>query len=103
MRRNLRWLDFATPTPENIRVRDRDSARIQMPIDRHFVLEEQLFIGSVRYSHDVDVLEFRPGFAPVAMRQDMMTANLAACLDLTPRRHCPVKQRVEPRDTHTAC
>src|SRR5947208_12249637 len=87
MRRNLRWLDFATPTPENIRVRDRDSARIQMPIDCRLVVEEQLFIGAVRYSHDVDVLEFRAGFAPVAVRQDMMTANLAARFNFATGRH----------------
>src|SRR5262249_48995381 len=101
MRRNLRWLDFAAPTPENIRVRDRDTTRIQMPINRHFVIQQQLFISPVRYSHDVDVLEFRPGFAPVAVSQNMMTANLAACLDLTPGRHCPVKQCIKTRDADT--
>ena len=62
-----------------------------MPINRHFVVEEQLFIGSVRYSHDVDVLEFRPGFAPVAMRQNMMTADLAARFNFATGGHCPVK------------
>jgi hypothetical protein len=39
-----------------------------MPIDSGFVLQQQLFIRTVRHGHDVDVHEFRAGFAPVAMR-----------------------------------
>ena len=44
-----------------------------MLINRRLMIEEQSFIRAVRHSHDVDVPEFRPGFAPVAMRQDMMS------------------------------
>jgi hypothetical protein len=33
-----------------------------------FVIEQQLFIGAVRHGHDVDVLELRSRFTPIAMR-----------------------------------
>jgi hypothetical protein len=39
-----------------------------MPIDRRFMIEEQLFVLAMRYSHDVDVPKLRAGFAPIAMR-----------------------------------
>src|SRR4029453_7656711 len=99
VRRNLRWFDLAAPAPENIRVRNGDAAQPKMLIDGRLVIQEQLFISAVRHSHDVYVLEFRPGLAPVAMRQNMMAADLAACFDFTTRRYCPVKQGVESRNT----
>ena len=102
MRRNLRWLDLAAPAPEDVRVRNWDSARIKMPINGGLVIEQQLLIRAVRNSHDVDVLEFRPRFAPVAMRQNMVAADFPTRLNFTTGRHRPMKQRVEPRDTHAA-
>jgi hypothetical protein len=39
-----------------------------MLIDGRLMIEEQSLICTVRHSHDIDVLEFRAGFAPVAMR-----------------------------------
>jgi hypothetical protein len=39
-----------------------------MLINRRFVLEEHSLIRTVRHGHDVDVLKFRAGFPPVAMR-----------------------------------
>src|ERR1051326_597313 len=56
MRRNLRRLDFAAAAPENIRVRDWDSARMKVPIDCRFVIEEQLFIGAVAHGTDKQLL-----------------------------------------------
>jgi hypothetical protein len=61
-----------------------------------------LFIGAVRHGHDVDVLELRSGFAPVAMRQNVVTANFSACFNFTTVRHRPMKERVESGDPHTA-
>src|SRR4029079_15901503 len=99
MRRNLRRFDFAAPTPEDVRVRDWNPARIKMPINSSFVLQQQLFVGAVRHGHDVDVSEFRAGLAPVTMRQDMMSANFAARSNFAAGRYCPMKQRVESRHT----
>ena len=40
----------------------------KMLINRRLMIEEQSLIRAVRHSHDVDVPEFRAGFAPVAVR-----------------------------------
>ena len=69
-----------------------------MSIDCGLVIEEPLFVGAVRDRHDVHVLKFRTGFAPVAMSENMMPANFAAGLDLAPGWHRPMKQCVETRD-----
>ena len=73
-----------------------------MLINRRLMIEEQSLIRAVRHSHDVDVLEFRPRFAPVAMRQDMMSSDFAARFNFTAGRYRPMKQRVESRHTHAA-
>ena len=69
-----------------------------MSIYRRLVIEEPLLVGAVRDRHDIDVFEFRAGFAPITMCQDMMPANFAAGLDLAPGRHRPMKQSIEARD-----
>ena len=53
-----------------------------MTIDRGLVFEQQLFVGSMRHRHDIDVLEFQAGFAPIAMSQNVMPADLAARFQL---------------------
>src|SRR6266513_4191439 len=102
MQRNFRRLDLAAPAPEDVCIGDRNAARLEMSINGRFVLKQQLFVRSVRNSHDVYILEFRAGFAPIAMRQNMMSPDFAARLDFAPRRHRPMKKRVEARDTHSA-
>jgi len=69
-----------------------------MSIYRRLVIEEPLLVGAMRDRHDIYVLEFQAGFAPITMRQDMMPANFAASLDLAPGGHGPVKQSIEARD-----
>src|SRR5205823_11247062 len=59
--------------------------------------EEPHFIGTVRDGHDIDVAKLRAAFPPVTMRKNMMAPDLAACFNLTARRHRPMKQRVESR------
>ena len=102
VRRNFRWLDLAASALENVCVRNWNSARVQMSIDGGLMIEEQLFVSAVCHGHDVDVLEFQPCFAPVAVRQDMVTADFATRFNFTTGRHCPMKQRVESRDPHAA-
>ena len=72
-----------------------------MSIYRRFVVEKQLFIRAVRNGHDVDVLKFGTGFAPIAMGENVMPADFAARFNLATRRHRPVKQRIETRDTNS--
>ena len=71
-----------------------------MSIYRRLVIEEPRFVGAVRDRHDVDVLEFRTGFTPVTMGQDVMPADFAAGLDLAPGGHRPMKQCIETRDAN---
>ena len=73
-----------------------------MLIDSCFVIEQWLFISAVRHRHDVDILEFRPGFAPVAMRQNVVTPDFATSLDFAALRNRPMKQCVESGDPHSA-
>src|SRR5437870_4634156 len=93
---------LAASAPKNICVRNRVASQIEMPIDSHLMIEEQLFISAVRHGHDVDVLEFRPCFAPVTVRQNMVTPDFAARFNFATGRHCPMKQCVESRDAHAA-
>jgi hypothetical protein len=69
-----------------------------MSIYRRFVIEQALFVRAVRDRHDVHILEFRTGFAPVAMRQNVMTADFAAGFNFAALRHRPMKERVETGD-----
>ena len=49
----------------------------------------------MRDSHDIDVLEFRAGFAPVTMSQNVVPADFAAGFHLAALRHGPVEKRIE--------
>jgi len=66
------------------------------------MIQEQSLIRAVRDSHDVNIPEFRSRFAPVAMRQDMMSPDFSARLNFAAGRYRPMKQRVESRHTHAA-
>src|SRR5262245_52482339 len=67
-RRNFGRLDLAAPTPEHVRIENGDIERPQMLINRRLMIEEQSFVRAMRDGHNVNVPEFRAGFAPVAMR-----------------------------------
>ena len=69
-----------------------------MSIYRRLVTEEPLLVGPVRNRHDVDVLEFRTGFAPVTMSEDVVPADFAAGFDFAAGWHRPMKQSIETRD-----
>src|SRR5438445_13713271 len=92
--RNLGRFDFAAPAPKDICVRNRDSFRLQMSIYRCFVREQQLLVRAVRDCHDIYVLEFGTGLAPIAMRQNVMPAEFTACLDLAVR----LRRQMQPSD-----
>ncbi len=69
-----------------------------MSIYRGLVIEKPFSVGAVRHRHDVHVLKFGAGFAPVAMSQDVVSANFAAGFNFAPGGHRPMKQGVEARD-----
>src|SRR5207237_8594723 len=65
-------------------------------------VEHRCFFCPLRHSHDVDVAEFRPCFAPVTMSENVMPPHFAARFDFTTGRHGPVEKGVETRHAHTA-
>ena len=69
-----------------------------MGVDRRLVLKEQVLIGAVRDSHDVHVVEVRPAFAPVAVREDVVAAHLAPRFNLPALGHRPMEEAVVARD-----
>ena len=100
--RDLGRFDFAASSPENIRVRNGNSARLEMPVDGGFVREDPFFLGAVRHRHDVHIAKFRPPFAPITVREDMMAPDLPPGFHFASLRHRPVEERVEPRHAHAA-
>src|SRR4051812_10737978 len=54
----------------------------------------------MRDGHDVHVFEFRAGFAPIAMRQDVMPPDLSARFNFASVWHRPMEERVEARYAH---
>src|ERR1700748_1014048 len=74
-----------------------------MPVYRRFVLKKSLLFSTVSDRHDVHVPEFRPGFSPIAVGQNFVTADLGSSLDFFPRRNGPMKQTVESSHPDPAC
>ena len=74
----------------------------QVTVDGRFVLEKHLLVGSVCDGHDIDVLEFRAGFAPITVRQNVVPADFAARFRLAALWHGPMEERVEASDADTA-
>ena len=75
---------------------------MKMSIYGRFVIEEKVFVRTVRHGHDVDILEFRTGLAPITMGKDVMSTDFAARFNLPPWWNRPVKKRVESRHTKSA-
>src|SRR5688572_393765 len=98
LRRNLARLDLAAAAPEDVRIAHRDATRGQMLVDRFLMLEHALLLRAMRDRHNIHVVEFRTAFAPVAVREDVMAPGFTAGLNLAPRRHRPMKERIKPRD-----
>ena len=73
-----------------------------MPINRRFVLKQQLFVRPVCNRHDVDVAKLRTSLAPITVGQDMMAADFATRFYFAAGRHGPMKQTVESCDAETA-
>ena len=63
-----------------------------MFIDRVACVRAGVFVRPMGDRHDVDVLEFRAGFAPVAVSQNMVPPDFSARLDFATGRNSPVKQ-----------
>src|SRR4030095_3879390 len=79
-----------------------DVSRSKMRVDRRFVLEQSRFVGAVRDGHDIDVPKFWTAFTPVTMCEDMLPSHTPSHFNLAARRYRPMKERVEPRHSHTA-
>ena len=47
-----------------------------MSVNRGFVIEQPLFLGPVRDSHDIDITKLGTGFAPLTLGQNLVSADL---------------------------
>jgi hypothetical protein len=74
--RDFGGLDFTATTPENIRVAHREAGFFKVAVDRGFECEDANTIRPVGHSHDVHIIEVRPPFAPVAMGEAFVSADL---------------------------
>ena len=72
-----------------------------MSIDCILVAQQQRFVGSVGYRHDVDVIELGSGLAPVAVSQNVVPAHFAPDFNFASGWHRPMEQRVKPGDPNT--
>ena len=73
-----------------------------MRVDRGLVREHERFVGAVRDTHNVHVVELGAGLAPVAVGKDVVAAYFATGLDLATRRDGPVEERVIAGDALAA-
>ena len=96
-RHDLRRLDFAAASPEDVGVQHWDPALREMCVDRRLVREHHRLLRPVRDAHDVHVPEVGTTLPPVGVRHDVVPANLASRIELPPRRHAPVEEGVVAR------
>ena len=64
---DLAGFNFASPTPEDIGVGDGHPDVGEVGVDGGFVGEDAVFFGAMTDCHNIDVIEFRASFAPVAV------------------------------------
>ena len=61
----------------------------KMLVDRRFVREHDVFFGAVHDRHHVDSVKLGAALAPICVRDDVMTPDLAAGLNLAARGEPP--------------
>ena len=74
--RDFGGFDFASSTPEDICVAHREAGFFKVAVDRGFECEDAIAIRPVGHSHDVHIIEVRAPFAPVAMGEAFVSADL---------------------------
>src|SRR5438105_14393250 len=74
-----------------------------MTIDCGLVCEHQFLLRPVRNRHDVHVGEFGTTLAPIRVRQNVVTPDLASCFDLSSFGNAPMKERVVARNASARC
>ncbi len=93
-RRNFAGFDLASSTPEDVGVARGDSDGGKVFVDGGFVGEDFFAVGAVGDAHDVDVVELRAAFTPVAVGHDVKAADLAARIILAARGDGPMEKGV---------
>ena len=75
-----------------------NAAGLEVFVNGRFVRQHNGLVRSVHDAHHIHVVKLGTAFAPVGVRHDVMPAHFLPRLNLAPRRHGPVKQRVEAGD-----
>ncbi len=74
--RDFGGFDFTASTPEDIRVANGEAGFFKVAVDRGFEREDAVAIRAMGHSHDVHIIKVRPPFAPVAMGEAFVSADL---------------------------
>ena len=69
-----------------------------MFVDGGLVRADEIAVSAVRDGHDVDVVEFGAALAPVAVGEDVVSADFAARLDFASGGNGPMEEGVEAGD-----
>ena len=98
--RDFGGFDFTAPAPEDIGVGHGDIGFDEVGVDGGFELHDAVLLRSMGDSHDVYVVELGASFAPVAVCETFVAADLCAHLFLASGGNSPVEEGVETGHTH---
>lgn len=99
--RDFGGFDFTASAPEHIGVGNGDTGFDKVGVDGGFELHDAVLLGAVGDSHDVHIVELRASFAPVAMRETFVAADLCADLFFTSDGNGPVEKSIETGHTNS--
>jgi len=100
--RDFGGLNLTASAPEDVGVGDRDTRFDKVSIDGRFELHDAVFFGAVGDRHDVHIVKLGATFAPVAMRETFVTADLCASLFFPSGGNGPMEEGVESRHAHAS-
>ena len=98
--RDFGGFDFTASAPEDIGIGNGDIGFDKVGVDGGFELHDAVFLGAVGDGHDVHIVELGATFAPVAMRETFVAANLSAGLFFPSGGNGPMEEGVESRHAH---
>ncbi len=97
---DLAGFDLAATAPEDVGVFNWDAARLEVGVDGGFVLHDEVAIGAVDDTHDIDIAELGAAFAPIAVGHDGVAADLASGAFLHADGDFPMEEAVESGDAN---
>ena len=98
--RDFGGFDLTASAPEYVGVGDGDTSFGKVSIDGRFELHDAVFFGAVGDRHDIHIVELGSTFAPVAMSETFVAADLCTGLFFPSAGNGPVEKCIESRHAH---